>query len=128
MQLALEMSEIAIAALTAQLRLPADAPADKPKRQPIPDQLPRADLELNPGNTVCAQCGSTLRRLGEDVTEELEYVPGPSPLSLDQWRTMARHREPDHAAPDGLFRLRLLRNRPIGTACWIDRLWRKARA
>jgi len=25
---------------------------------------------------ACAQCGGKLRRLGEDVTEELEYVPG----------------------------------------------------
>ena len=36
LQLALEMSEIAIAALTAKLRLPDDSPADKPKRKPIP--------------------------------------------------------------------------------------------
>ena len=36
LQLALEMSEIAIAALTAKLRLPEDTPADKPKRKPIP--------------------------------------------------------------------------------------------
>ena len=34
LQLALEMSEIAIAAMTAKLRLPDDGPADKPKRKP----------------------------------------------------------------------------------------------
>ena len=33
LQLALEMSEIAIAAITAKLRLPEDTPADKPKRR-----------------------------------------------------------------------------------------------
>lgn len=76
LQLALEMSEIAIAAMTARLRLPDDAPADKPKRKPIPDHIPRMEVELTPGNTACAQCGGKLRRLGEDVTEELEYVPG----------------------------------------------------
>ena len=76
LQLALEMSEIAIAALTARLRLPDDTPADKPKRKPIPDHIPRVEVELVPGGTECAQCGGKLRRLGEDVTEELEYVPG----------------------------------------------------
>ena len=103
LQLALETSEIAIAALTAKLRLPDDAPADKPKRKPIPDHIPRMEVELTPSSAECAQCGGKLRRLGEDVTEELEYVPGPSPLSSDQWRTMARHREPpcvhSHAKP-----------------------------
>ena len=68
--------EIAIAAMTTRLRLPDDAPADKPKRKPIPDHIPRVEVELTPGNTACAQCGGKLRRLGEDVTEELEYVPG----------------------------------------------------
>jgi transposase len=76
LQLALETSEIAIAALTAKLRLPEDTPADKPKRKPIPDHIPRVEVELTTGDTACAQCGGKLRRLGEDVTEELEYVPG----------------------------------------------------
>jgi transposase len=76
LQLALEMSEIAIAALTARLRLPDDPPADKPKRKPIPDHIPRVEVELVPGGAECAQCEGKLCRLGEDVTEELEYVPG----------------------------------------------------
>ena len=113
LQLALEMSEIAIAAMTARLRLPDDAPADKPKRKPIPDHIPRVEVELVPGGTECAQCGGKLRRLGQEVTEELEYVPGPSPLSSDQWRTMARHREPDRAAADGLLGRRLLHPSPV---------------
>ena len=75
LQLALEMSEIAIAAMTAQLRPPEDAPADKPKRRPIPDHIPRMEVELTPGSADCEQCGGKLRRLGEDVAEELEYVP-----------------------------------------------------
>ncbi len=100
--------EIAIAAMTAKLRQPEDAPADKPKRKPIPDHIPRIEVELTPGNAECGHCGGKLRRLGEDVTEELEYVPGPSPLSSDQWRTMARHREPDRPPALRLFLLRLL--------------------
>ena len=76
LQLALEMTEIAIAAITAKLREPEDELADKPKRRPIPDHIPRIEVELTPGSVECAQCGGKLRRLGEDVTEELEYVPG----------------------------------------------------
>ena len=57
--------EIAIAALTAKLRLPEDTPADKPKRKPIPDHIPRMEVELTPGNTACTNCGGKLRRLGE---------------------------------------------------------------
>ncbi|MGH7186594.1 MAG: IS66 family transposase, partial [Pseudomonadota bacterium] len=76
LQLALETTEIAIAAMTAKLRLPEAASADKPKRRPIPDHIPRMEVELAPANTACAHCGGKLRRLGEDVTEELEYIPG----------------------------------------------------
>ena len=65
LQLALEMSEIAVFAMTAKLRLPEDVQADKPKRRPIPDHIPRLEVELTPANAECAQCGGKLRRLGE---------------------------------------------------------------
>jgi transposase len=51
-------------------------PPKKTKRKPTPDPLPRVEVELVPGGAECAQCGGKLRRLGEDVTEELEYVRG----------------------------------------------------
>ncbi len=44
------------------------------------------EVELSPIAEACADCGGHLRRIGEDVTEELEYVPGPSPLGSNQWR------------------------------------------
>ena len=75
LQLALEVSEISIAKMTAQLRLPEE-PKDKPKRRPIPGHIPRMEVELTAGDDDCTHCGGRLRRLGEDVTEELEYVPG----------------------------------------------------
>lgn len=75
LMLALEASEVAEAAMTAKMKLPSDEPKDKPKRRPIPDYIPRNNIELLPPKDHC-KCGGTLRRIGEDVTEELEYVPG----------------------------------------------------
>jgi hypothetical protein len=46
-----------------------------PKRKPLPAHLPRQETVLAPGD-ACAACGGKLKRLGEDVTEELDYVPG----------------------------------------------------
>ena len=76
LQLALETSEIAAAAMTARLRLPDVEEKGRPKRRPIPDHVPRMEVELSPAADACADCGGKLRRIGEDVTEELEYVPG----------------------------------------------------
>ncbi|MFV2034720.1 MAG: IS66 family transposase [Halocynthiibacter sp.] len=54
----------------------ADQPAKrKHSRNPLPDHLDRVDEVLSPGE-ACADCGGNLRQLGEDVTEELEYIPG----------------------------------------------------
>ncbi|HYZ20601.1 MAG TPA: IS66 family transposase [Rhodopila sp.] len=48
----------------------------KPARRPLPDALPR-DVVEHAAPCACPHCGGTvLRRLGEDVTEVLEYVPG----------------------------------------------------
>ena len=76
LQLALETSEIAAAAMTARMKLPDIEEKDKPKRRSIPDHVPRMEVELTPSTDTCADCGGRLRRIGEDVTEELEYVPG----------------------------------------------------
>ncbi|PLX34196.1 MAG: transposase [Hyphomicrobiales bacterium] len=53
----------------------ASEPKKKPKRKPLPDHLERKEQVLNPGDN-CSKCGGELKTLGEDVTEELEYVPG----------------------------------------------------
>jgi transposase len=58
---------------------PTDAPAPRvkepPKRQPLPDNLPRVDIHHEPESSLCA-CGCQLRRIGEDVAEKLDYQPG----------------------------------------------------
>ena len=48
---------------------------NRPARKPLPEHLPR-DVELHmPTETACPTCGSELTKLGEDVSEMLEYVP-----------------------------------------------------
>lgn len=75
-----EDTEIAAAA-AAQMEEPShggdkvDAGKRKHSRAPLPDHLERQSEVLSPGET-CSDCGGTLRALGEDVTQELEYIPG----------------------------------------------------
>ena len=77
LELTLEEEEIALAAETPVQQDTAAAPDEKrqPKRRPLPDHLARNETVLSAGD-ACADCGGRLKRLSEDVTEELEYVPG----------------------------------------------------
>ena len=47
----------------------------QPKRQPLPANLPRVEIRHEPDSTTCG-CGCQMRRIGEDVAEKLDYVPG----------------------------------------------------
>jgi len=47
----------------------------KPRRKPLPDHLPRDSVEHLPSDECCPDCGGALKKLGEDVSEVLEYVP-----------------------------------------------------
>uniref|UniRef100_UPI00355ACECF IS66 family transposase n=1 Tax=Ruegeria jejuensis TaxID=3233338 RepID=UPI00355ACECF len=73
-----EDAEIEVAA-EAQKSEPTEADSKPPKRQhsrkPLPDHLERQDEVLSPGEE-CTDCGGSLRQIGEDITEELEYLPG----------------------------------------------------
>jgi len=59
---------------------------EKPARRALPDHLPRQTRTHVPKETVCPQCQGALRKLGEDVSEMLEYVPD-SFVVLRQVRT-----------------------------------------
>ena len=51
----------------------------KPKRKPLPDHLPRQEVVHQPaddGACKCPDCGKGMAKLGEDITEVLDYVPG----------------------------------------------------
>jgi transposase len=50
-------------------------PAAKPARRAWLEDLPRQTRRHDPKESVCPQCQGELRRLGEDVSEMLEYVP-----------------------------------------------------
>src|SRR5499425_3885648 len=52
-----------------------NATTAKPARRALPDHLPRQTRRHVPKETVCPQCQGELRKLGEDVSEVLEYVP-----------------------------------------------------
>lgn len=74
--------ELAIAEPPAASAAPAelvadegDAPARRPARKPLPDHLSRETVEHAPATACCPDCGGTLKPLGEDVSEVLEYVP-----------------------------------------------------
>lgn len=44
-------------------------------RAPLPDHLDRVN-DVLPADEACPECGGDVRQVSEDVTEELEYVPG----------------------------------------------------
>jgi transposase len=46
-----------------------------PRRRRLPEHLPRTTQTHLPQSSVCPDCGGGLRKLGEDVSEVLEYVP-----------------------------------------------------
>ena len=49
-----------------------------PKRAPLPANLPRREIRHEPESTACQTpgCGCQMKRIGEDVAEKLDYVPG----------------------------------------------------
>jgi transposase len=67
----------AVADEIKQLASPANPPQDKrqAKRQPLPVNLPRREIRHEPHSTTC-QCGCQMKRIGEDVAEKLDCVPG----------------------------------------------------
>lgn len=78
-QLALSFAEDEAIAEAAEAQTAPVERDRKPKRRhsrkPLPDHLERNETVISPGET-CGDCGGALKTLGEDVTEELEYVPG----------------------------------------------------
>lgn len=103
-----------IAAIEAELEAlqPAPAPSEarqKPKRAPLPPQFPRTLIHHEPDNTQC-KCGCALKRIGEDVSEKLDYTPGVFTIErhirgkwvCDQCETLIQAPVPAHVIDKGI--------------------------
>ena len=60
----------------------AKEPRQQPKRAALPPELPRVELHHEPDSTTYS-CGCQLKRIGEDVSEKLDYTPWTCPVSTD---------------------------------------------
>jgi transposase len=73
-QLELRLEELQVSSAPAA-PLAAEKPtAQVPVRRPLPEHLPRTRVEHTPA-CACPDCGAAMRKIGEDVSEILDYVP-----------------------------------------------------
>ena len=76
-----ETLEADIAAIELELKdltpapKPQAAPRQQPKRAALPAGLPRVEVHHEPDSSTCG-CGCQLKRIGQDVSEKLDYTPG----------------------------------------------------
>ena len=81
LELALEALEtdqaerLATAAPEVAAAIETAAEAQKPARRPLPEHLPRED-QRHPAPCTCPSCGGALRKIADEVSETLDYVPG----------------------------------------------------
>ena len=77
LELQLEELESARTAMetAADAVVPVEEPKARPVRKPLPDHLPREVVTHIPQADCCPDCGGALRQFGEDVSEQLEYIP-----------------------------------------------------
>jgi transposase len=54
---------------------PAREAKSRPERKSLPEHLEREVITHVPGRDCCPDCGAQLRKFGEDISEQLEYVP-----------------------------------------------------
>jgi transposase len=45
------------------------------ERKPLPEHLKREEIMHKPDSDCCPDCGGGLRHFGDDISEQLEYVP-----------------------------------------------------
>src|SRR6202167_3115964 len=75
LELKLEELETGEAARPPAAAPTSSTPRRKRKRRPLPEHLPREVHTHMPAEEACSACGGELSKLGEDVSEMLEYVP-----------------------------------------------------
>lgn len=75
-QLELKLEELETGKAERAATTPTGSPAkNKLTRRSLPEHLPREVHTYLPDESACTQCGGELRKLGEDVSEMLEYIP-----------------------------------------------------
>lgn len=74
LELRLEDLEISQDKLLAATRAKHSETVTRPKREPLPEHLPREERRYQPA-CRCPDCGGAMRQIGEDVSEMLEHVP-----------------------------------------------------
>jgi transposase len=82
--------------------------AQKPARRPLPEHLPREDLR-HCAPCTCPSCGGALRKISDEVSETLDYLPGRfkvvrhirEKLSCRVCDTVVAAPAPDHAIARG---------------------------
>jgi transposase len=78
-QLELRLEDLETAQAEREIKSAAaeEPPKERRKatRKPLPAHLPRETQTHEPKQTACPDCGGTLKGLGKDVSEILEYVP-----------------------------------------------------
>jgi transposase len=88
-QLELLIEELETPAQAAPAPVAAQIPVkSKPVRRPLPEHLPRVAV-VHDAACSCPQCGGELRKIGEDISETLEFVP-------EHWKVI-RHIRPKMA-------------------------------
>ena len=70
----LESSQAESEAVADRVR-PAKEPKKRSRRKPLPEHLPREVVSHAFHGDSCPDCGGQLRKFGEDVSEQLEYIP-----------------------------------------------------
>lgn len=53
----------------------AAKPKAIPRREKLPDWLPRVEHRHDPQSQHCAQCGAALIQIGEEISEQLDLIP-----------------------------------------------------
>ena len=103
-----QAERLASAAHEAAAIVESVAEGQKPARRPLPEHLPREEV-MHRAGPACPSCGGALRRIGEDATETLDYVPGRfkvvrhvrEKLSCRTCDTVVAAPAPDHAIARG---------------------------
>jgi transposase len=89
-QLELKLEELQVTAKPLRAETSTTEEKAQPVRRALPEHLPR-DEHVHEPACHCPDCGTAMRRIGEDVSEVLEYVP-------ERFKVI-RHVRPKHACP-----------------------------